>query len=73
MTARNCRYCGSGAVMMSELVATSACTWPPVADKDEVAAAPPVAAGAGEATAWAWPVMAARRVAASLTASAFLR
>ena len=30
MTARNCRYCGSGAVMMSELVAGSARICPPV-------------------------------------------
>ena len=30
ITARICRYCGSGAVMMSELVAGSAWIWPPV-------------------------------------------
>ena len=30
MTARSCRYWGSGAVMMSELVAGSAWIWPPV-------------------------------------------
>ena len=30
MTARSCRYCGSAAVMISELVDGSAWIWPPV-------------------------------------------
>ena len=96
MTARNWRYCGSGAVMMSELVAGSAWICPPVEGwlllplldgppESPVVVKPPVEAGGGAgicsvepkgAAPPLPPVLAAseaRKVTASLAASAFLR
>ena len=98
MTARNWRYCGSVAVMMSELVATSAWIWPPVvAAEAALLPAPKVTLGpllpavltgvgvgplgAALPTTGLWPgvpgvwvlASAARKVTASLAASAFFR
>ena len=81
ITARSCRYWGSGAVMMSELVAASAWICPPVEDWLALvlelvapgAAPAPVGAAADIGAERASPLRAARKVAASLTASAFFR
>ena len=84
ITLRSWRYCGSGAVMMRALVAGSAWIWPPVDGWAEalrlaVDAPAPAAAGvpevAGVVTAPLRdsPAMAARKVVASLVASAFFR
>src|SRR6218665_1296823 len=95
MTARNWRYWGSGAVMISELVAGSAWIWPPVAGWLLLAAfrlwpglLPPVdvdssppplpvvlpdGPGPDDAMPLPLPLIAARKVAASLVASAFFR
>ena len=94
MTARIWRYCGSAAVMISELVAGSAWIWPPVEGWADgcvgvVAGlasrgsglrgglrlrrpAVAVAAAGGACAAWS-AAMAARKVMASLAASAFFR
>ncbi len=89
ITARSCRYCGSGAVMIRALVAGSAWIWPPVegaalAATGVVARLAPVAPAAPAARlapplavpplpVLASPASAARRVVASATALAFFR
>ena len=82
ITLRSWRYCGSGAVMMRALVAGSAWIWPPVdgwAEALRLPAAAPAAAGLPgvvlvlTAPLRASPAMAARKVVASLVASAFFR